>query len=314
MIITIGAFDGFHKGHAELLKLCRKVADGQDWGVVSFYPHPEQFMNTLTSTLFTLRERELIRRCLGIPNMFVLSFNDELRRLPPQKFWRLLREKFSVDGLVMGSDFHFGMNRAGSAESLSRLAKDDGLTKVFTLPLLEKSEYSSSRVRECFSAGRAKECEGILGYPCFLMGKVLHGKGRGRTMSYPTANIDVKGRIVPQDGVYASAVFVRGGWYCGAVSVGKNPTFGDVNEVRCEVHILDFSGDIYGEEVPVFFLERVRGIETFAGIDELRARIALDAEECRRIYGMMEGHSFFKRVQEVLSTGEITTKIVRLTQ
>ena len=316
MLITIGAFDGFHKGHAELLRLCREISGGSDWGVLSFYPHPSQFMNALPHTLFTLRERELIRRVLGIPNMYVLEFSDALRNLAPSEFWRLIRERFGVDGIVMGSDFRFGLNGAGTAEYLAGLARSEGLEHVITVPLLDKSEYSSSKARECFASGNVVEAAEIFGYPLFMMGRILHGYGRGHTMSFPTANIDIKDRIIPAFGVYASAVLVNGEWHCGAVSVGTNPTFGDVREVRCEVNIQDFHGDIYGEELPVFFLGRVRDMKAFSGREELMRQIEHDIETCRRIYGEVmdkaETRRFLDEARRVYGRYDLSTEVIRL--
>ncbi|MBQ7544860.1 MAG: riboflavin biosynthesis protein RibF [Synergistaceae bacterium] len=312
MLITIGAFDGFHKGHAQLLRLCREKSGGKDWGVMTFSPHPAQFMRKLPHTLFTSRERELIRRVLGIPKMYVLEFSSALRNLSPGTFIQMIRERFGVDGIVMGSDFRLGRDREGSAESLSKLVK------VITVPLLDKSEYSSSNARKCFAAGNVEEAAEIFGYPPFMISRVLHGRGRGHAMSFPTANIDITDRIIPAFGVYASAVLVNGEWHCGAVSVGTNPTFGDVSSARCEVHIEGFDGDIYGTELPVFFLGRVRDMKKFSCPEELAAQIEHDITECRRIYrdatGTAETRRFLDEAQRVYSRQELSTEVIRLVE
>ena len=315
MLITIGAFDGFHKGHAELFRLCRDNASSpDDWGVVSFWPHPAEYMHKIPHALFTLRERELIRRVLGIPNMYILEFSEALKTLTPQQFWRLVRERFNADGLVMGRDFHFGLNRAGNAEYLSRLARHDGLSRVIVADLLDKPVYSSSHVRKMIASGNAEGACEALGYPCFMTGRILHGFMRGRTMHFPTANVDIHGRIIPADGVYSSAVRVNGEWHCGAVSVGSNPTFHDVQEARLEVYILDFEGDIYGEELPVFFLGRVRDMRTFPDKEALMTQIAHDTETCRKIYGvaMAINHDFMERAGYIYDTHILTPEIIRL--
>ena len=316
MLITIGSFDGFHRGHAELLRLCRENSDGNNWAVVTFQPHPSQYMHRLSHTLFTLRERELFRRVLDIPNMYVLEFSDELRSLTPRDFWRLVRERFGVDGLVMGSDFHFGLNHAGSAEYLSRLAKYDGLSKIIIADVIDKPHYSSSTIRAYVQAGKVEEAANLLGCLCFMMGRVLHGTARGRTMHFPTANIDIHGRIVPAFGVYASAVLVNGEWHCGALSLGTNPTFHDVHETRCEVFILDFTGDIYGEELPVFFLGRVRDMHTFSDKDALMRQIAQDIETCRKIYAQSFSdkgtRNFLERAGEIYRTQYLNPEIIKL--
>lgn len=317
MLITIGAFDGFHRGHAELFRLCREIA-GSDWGVVSFWPHPAEYMHKISHTLFTLKERELIRRVLDIPNMYTLSFDDALQNLPPYEFWRLVRERFGVDGLVIGRDFHFGRNRAGNAEYLARVAKHDGINanRILTADLLDKPKFSSSIVRKHLKAGDVQAASEILGYPCFITGKITSGNQRGRTMHFPTANIDINGRITPAFGVYASAVMVNGEIHCGAVSIGNNPTFHDIHDARFEVHILDFEGDIYGEELPVFFLGRVRDMHIFPDTNALMHQIAIDTQTCRKFYSealnIPETRSFLERAAEIFTAQNITPEIIRL--
>lgn len=285
MLITIGAFDGFHRGHEELLNICRRNADGDDWAVVSFHPHPFEFMNKTNHSIFTLEEREVIRRIIGIPNMYVLRFDDTLRNLKPEEFWRLLRMRFNVDGLVMGSDFHFGLNRSGNSESLARLAESDGINRIIIADLLSKGIYSSSNVRREILSGNVTGASDILGYPYFMMSSIIHGNQRGRTMKIPTANLNLTNHhIIPKSGVYASAVLVKHEYHCGAVSIGNNPTFNDVNELRAEVHILDFNDNVYDSLLPVFFLGRIRDIKTFVNQNELVNQIEKDIHECRKIY------------------------------
>ena len=317
MLITIGSFDGFHKGHAKLLDICRENSAPGQWGVVTFYPHPSEYMNRLKHSMFTLRERELVRRVLGIPNMFVLEFNETLKNLEPPEFWRLVRERFGVDGLVMGSDFHFGRNRSGSAEYLAELARSEGISRIFIAELKEKCIYSSSMVREKVIAGDVEGASDILGYNWFMMGKIIHGKHRGRTMHYPTANIDISGRsIFPAYGVYSSAVLVNGEWHCGAVSIGNNPTFHDVNDTRAEVYILDFDGSIYGDELPVFFLGRVREVIKFEDKEGLMRQIGQDIISCRKIYGEVmscsDTEKFLERAGEIYKSQKINPEIIKL--
>ena len=317
MLITIGAFDGFHRGHSELFRLCRNLA-GSDWGVVSFWPHPSEYMHRIPHTLFTLKERELIRRVLDIPNMYTLNFDEALRNLTPSEFWRLVRERFGADGLVIGRDFHFGLNRAGNAEYLVRLAKYDGIPKnrIYIADLMDKPKFSSSVVRKHLQAGNVKAASEILGYPCFLTGKITSGNQRGRTMHFPTANIDIHGRITPAFGVYSAAVLINGEFHCGAVSIGNNPTFHDIHEARFEVHILDFEGDIYGEALPVFFLGRVRDMHTFPDKEALMHQIAVDTQACRKIYdeavNVPETQLFLKRAAEIFTSHNLNPEIMRL--
>ena len=217
----------------------------------------------------------------------------------------------------MGEDFHFGHNRAGSADYLARIAQHEGLSKIFVLALIDKAKFSSSNVRNLVQLGKVREAGEILGYPYFIMGRVLHGDRRGRTMNYPTANIEIAdGKIIPSEGVYCSAVLVNGEWYCGAVSVGRNPTFRDVHELRCEVNILGFEGEIYGSEVGVFFLERVRDMVKFRDKDELTAQIGRDVEVCGKIYEAsmkaLSSRDFLTKGENICLSGELTPEVIRL--
>ena len=317
MIITIGSFDGFHRGHAELFELCRRNAVNNDWAVFTFWPHPSEFMHRINHALFTLEEREIIRRVLDVPAMYVLKFNDALKNLPPADFWHLLRKNFRIDGLVMGSDFHFGRAREGTCASLCELAESEGVasSRIIVAELLNKGEFSSSLVRQKVLEGDISAASEILGYKYFMLSDVIHGNERGRTMNFPTANLNLKGRIIPAYGVYAVALLVNDAWHCGALSIGNNPTFHDVKETRAEVHILDFSGDIYGDKLPVFFLERVRDVKTFSGKSELMSQIERDITTCRKIYADIDDSTqkFFERVRKIYTMGEsFTPEIIRL--
>ena len=298
MLITIGAFDGFHKGHAELLEICRKNSINNDWGVVTFYPHPSLFMrkSNFKKALFTLKERKLIQKVLDIPNMLVLKFDSVMKNLTPEEFWKLINEKIKIDGLVMGSDFHFGCGRSGDSKYLEKLARSQGLDKILIVDVVNKSSYSSSNIRKKISNGEIKAANEILGYPWFMMGEIIHGNERGRTMNFPTANLKVPDeKIIPSYGVYSTAVLIGDKWYCGALSIGNNPTFHDVNETRIEVFILDFDGDIYGNEILVLFLEKVREIKTFSDKESLINQIKLDTEKCREIFLNLKNCEMIKK-------------------
>ena len=316
MLITIGSFDGFHKGHRELFRLCRSYARENDWAVITFSPHPAEYMRRLSHALFTLRERELLRKVLDIPNMFALNFDDAFMNLHARDFWELVRNRFDVDGLVTGSDFRFGRNAEGTANVLADLAKHDGITNMHIVEIFNKPEYSSSNVRKAVTSGDIQVAQNILGCPYFMMSRVIAGNQRGRKMNFPTANLDVKNRMTPKEGVYAAAVLVNGSYYCGAVSIGNNPTFDDVHETRLEIHILDFAGDIYGAELPVFFLGRIRDMHTFSDKQALVHRINTDIEICRTLYAQAlsdnETRAFLERAKNIYTLENLDTEIIRL--
>ncbi|MCR4819245.1 MAG: riboflavin biosynthesis protein RibF [Fretibacterium sp.] len=290
MIITIGAFDGFHRGHARLLEEARRlsVPAGESWGAVTFHPHPGVFLGFLKATLFTERERELIRRLLNVPRLFIIQFDQPLQELSPNEFWRKLKKAFQrqgmkIRGVVMGQDFRFGLDQQGTVEDLSTLCRMEGLQAV-VLNLLEHgvTRYSSTEVRQAVASGDVRRATEIMGYPWFLWSRVVGGNHRGRTLGFPTANLEIlAGKILPASGVYAAALPIGGRWHAGALSVGDNPTFGDVHETRAELFILDFKGDLYDDSLPVLLLERLRPIQRFQDGQSLAKQIERDVSQCR---------------------------------
>ena len=303
MLITIGSFDGFHKGHEKLFEVCRENSFNDEWGVVTFYPHPAEYMKKLNHSLFTLKERGFLSSVLDIPNFLVFNFDENFKNLTPENFINILIKNFNVDGIVAGSDFHFGYKRLGSADYLEKIYKDK--IKIFKLNLFDKKIYSSSKAREKIISGDVEGIEKILGYPFFMMSSVIHGNERGRTMHFPTANINLKNRIVPAYGVYSTAVLINNEFHCGALSIGNNPTFHDVNETRAEVFITDFDGDIYGSELLIFFLGRVRGIKTFENKNALINQIQNDIKTCSEIYKNSINIPFLERAKEIYYTEKI---------
>ncbi|MBQ9528473.1 MAG: riboflavin biosynthesis protein RibF [Fretibacterium sp.] len=292
MIITIGAFDGFHRGHACLLEeaRCLSAPAGASWGAVTFHPHPGVFLGFLRATLFTEQERELIRRLLGIPHLIPLQFDRALQELSPEAFWRRLKEAFrrhgmKIDGVVMGRDFRFGLGQEGTVEALSALCRAEGLPAVI-LDLLEhgQTRYSSTEARGAVASGDVRQAAEVLGYPWFLWSRVVHGDQRGRTLGFPTANLELcDGKVQPAPGVYAAALPLEGRWHAGALSVGNNPTFGGVHETRAELFVLDFKGDLYGDSLPVLLLDRLRPIQRFTDGQSLAGQIARDVAQCREL-------------------------------
>ena len=292
MIITIGAFDGFHRGHVRLLEEAQRLAgpSGESWGAVTFHPHPGVFLGFLEATLFTGRERELIRRFLNIPGLFILQFDRALQELPPEAFWRRLKTAFqrhgmNIGGVVMGRDFRFGLDQKGTAESLSAACRAEGLSAVI-LELFEqdKTRCSSTGARRAVASGDVRRAAEVLGYPWFLWSRVVRGNQRGRTLGFPTANLELAGgKVLPAPGVYAAALPIEGRWHAGALSVGDNPTFGDVHETRAELFILDFNGDLYGTFLPVLLLDRLRPMTRFPDGQSLAAQIERDVSQCREL-------------------------------
>lgn len=288
MIVVLGSFDGFHKGHASLFERAKELAAPlkQEWGAVTFDPHPGIFMDALSTTLFTLRERELIRHFLEIPHLVTLKFDDELAHFSPRLFWEFLRDNVRIHGIVVGRDFRFGYRRTGDVALLEEYCREMDIPFV-AVDVLEHLgiKISSSTIRRHVESGQCDLVIRELGYPWFIWSEIVHGQGRGTTLGFPTANFHVpRTKLLPADGVYAVALPVAGKWKAGALSVGKNPTFGDIDEVRVEVFILDYSGNLYEESLPVFFLSRLRPQEKFDTVEELTLQIQADVERSKSVF------------------------------
>jgi riboflavin kinase/FMN adenylyltransferase len=287
MIAVLGAFDGFHRGHALLLERAKEMAPSRDdVGVVTFNPHPGLFFGTLKATLFTSGELELIRLFLGVPRTVELKFDAALAGLSPRLFWDFLRERVPIEGVVVGRDFRFAANRSGDVNLLELFCRESAIP-FCAVDILKhlNVKISSSSVRAHVSAGRCGPAAEELGYPYFIHAGVVRGLTRGRSLGFPTANLDVPGtKLLPADGVYSTAVLVKGQWRPGALSVGKNPTFQDVSGTRVEVFLVDYEGGLYEESLLVFFLSRLRPQERFENAEQLARQIAADVEETKAAF------------------------------
>ncbi len=286
--VTVGNFDGVHLGHASLVDtLCRKAqAVGGPAVVVTFDPHPlallapERFQPLLT----TPADRAVRLAELGADVVVLLRTAPELLRVSADEFFaRILRDGFQPRAVVEGFNFRFGHDRGGDTDTLATLCRAAGIDFTLVPPLeLDGAPVSSSRVRSALLAGDVTEAARLMGRRYHLAGVVGTGQKRGRTLGFPTANLEQVQTLLPGDGVYAVRVSHDGQTFAGAANVGPNPTFGELAR-KLEVHLIDFSGDLYGESLGVAFLRRLRGTRPFAGPDDLVRQLRQDVEQARRI-------------------------------
>jgi riboflavin kinase/FMN adenylyltransferase len=284
--VAVGNFDGVHLGHAHLVRSLREQA--RPAVVVSFDPHPlcllspERFQPLLT----TPEDRaEFLHGC-GADHVVLLKTTPELLRLSAAEFFeRILRRGFQPQAIVEGFNFQFGRDRAGNLETLAELCRPAGIRLTVVPPLeLDGAPVSSSRVRNALLAGDADEAARLMGRCYRLQGVVGGGQRRGRLLGFPTANLEKIETLLPADGVYAVRVKWDETAWAGAANVGANPTFGE-NARKLEVHVLDFSGDLYGKRLTVEFVRRLRGTQPFAGAEALKAQLQKDIEQARLIVG-----------------------------
>lgn len=284
--VAVGNFDGVHLGHAHLVHTLRE--QGRPAVVVSFDPHPlrllapERFQPLLT----TPEDRaEFLHGC-GADHVVLLKTTPELLRLSAAEFFeRILRHGFQARAVVEGFNFQFGRDRAGNLNTLAELCRAAAILLTVVPPLeLDGAPVSSSRVRNALLAGDAAEAARLMGRSYRLHGVVGSGQRRGRLLGFPTANLKQIETLLPADGVYAVRVRWEGTAWAGAANVGSNPTFGETAR-KLEVHVLDFSGDLYGKRLTVEFVRRLRGTQPFAGAEALKARLQKDIEQARIIVG-----------------------------
>lgn len=285
-VVTIGVFDGVHLGHRELIRrtLARASAEGSAAVVVTFDPHPSVVLRPDQAPLMlsTLPHRLALLESLGIDAVLVLPFSRELSLQSPEDFAQdTLLGRLHASYVVVGEGFRFGHKGAGDTDLLRRL----GLAVEAVPPVLDGGErVSSTRVRETVADGAVVDAARLLARAHRVEGPVVRGEARGRQLGYPTANVAFAAdAAVPADGVYAGwLVRADGSALPAAISVGTNPTF-DGTARTVEAYVLDADLDLYDEQVAVEFVDRLRGMERFAGIDELVAQMSRDVSETRQI-------------------------------
>ena len=286
--ISIGNFDGVHRGHAVLLTELRRRAQsvGGPAVVLTFEPHPlqilrpEQFMPVLT----TLADRVDYLQAAGADEVIILRIDRELLRLGANEFFdQVIRRNLGARAIVEGFNFGFGRNREGTVETLVVLCREHDLELSVVPPLLVGGvPVSSSRVRDHLMRGAVREAADLLDRPYRLRGVVGSGQRRGRTIGFPTANLEKMETVVPGDGVYAVRVSVLGKSYAGAANIGPNPTFGE-HARKVEAHLIDFQGELYGETLAVDFLDRIRDTRPFPSVADLVKQLNDDIAAARRI-------------------------------
>jgi riboflavin kinase/FMN adenylyltransferase len=267
--VAIGTFDGVHRGHRAAIAAARGT--GIRSTVVTFDPHPRLVLGYDVQLLTTLRRRLELLEEAGADDVLVLRFTDELSRLEPEEFVAEILEPIGTKAVVAAETFRFGRGRKGGVDLLRLLGLD-----VVRVPLVEG--VSSSRIRELLVAGEMREAAALLGRPHELEGTVVSGDQRGGTLGFPTANLAVEAHLlVPAFGIYAGAALDGRA----AVSIGVNPHYGG-SERRIEAFLLDFEGDLYGQELRIELWERLRDERAFESEEDLVHQIALDVDATRK--------------------------------
>ncbi|SET40320.1 riboflavin kinase / FMN adenylyltransferase [Salinibacillus kushneri] len=293
MSLAIGYFDGVHRGHQEVIGEAKRVAQkkGYKSAVMTFHPHPSVVLSKQKKEIHYItpkRDKMDQFEQFGIDYVFIVRFNEALAQLEPQQFVDEFLIKLGVKHLVAGFDFSYGHKGKGTMNTIEEHSRG-----MFTFSTIDKithneEKISSTAIREKISTGKMEEAHQLLGRPYHLRGTVIQGDKRGRTLGFPTTNIELSDDYyLPKAGVYAVKITVSEVIYDGMANIGYKPTFNE-NEGKpsIEVYIFDFSGNIYGKEVVIDLFHYIRGEQKFSSIEELKSQLHNDEERIRHFFAI----------------------------
>jgi riboflavin kinase/FMN adenylyltransferase len=294
MLLTIGVFDGVHLGHKYLISTLLEQAKQRDLltGVVTFQQHPHDLLSPQTRLPFLtdITERGQLLTNEGVDEIIPLTFTKELSRLSAYQFVNLLQKHLRMRGLVIGPDFSLGRDREGDTKTLRGLGQEMNFSVTVVPPMTKNGEsVSSTVIRKAISDGDMKKVTRLAGRPFSLHGRVITGTGRGAKLNFPTANPEINPeQAIPPDGVYASWAFANGKKYQSMTNIGKCPTFGNYKRT-VEVYIIGYNGNLYGQELKIDIIERLRNERKFDSVEGLTEQIAKDIKQGEAILKTADG-------------------------
>src|SRR3954454_5909510 len=290
-VLALGNFDGVHRGHRKILDRLRRVASerGATSGVMTFDPHPPRIVRPEKAPplLMTKAQKLEAIAAAGVQGAAIVRFTRELSQWDPETFVRaVLVDWLRVSEVWVGANFLFGHDRTGNFTLLRALGARYGFRAEKIDPVRYKEfVVSSTRIRRLVGEGRVDEAGALLGHHYFIDGTVTRGAGRGRELGFPTANLSTPNELLPPTGVYATTATINGVAYPSVTNVGMRPTFGDVDRVQVETHLLDGERDLYDSPLRLSFVQRLRDERAFPDVDALRTQIDADCRAARRLFG-----------------------------
>ncbi|MEP4053214.1 MAG: bifunctional riboflavin kinase/FAD synthetase [Litorimonas sp.] len=294
-VIALGNFDGLHRGHQAVIERARSIANdiGAPLGIGLFRPHPYRFFrpDAAPFRLMSARIRQQVMEELGVEFLYEIPFDEALRDMDDTEFVELvLHQGLGIRHVIVGEDYGFGKNRCGNVESLTRLCRERGIGVTAISPVgLHKlyGKYGSTEIRKALQEGDVFHAQHMLSRPWRVDGIVQKGQQRGRTINFPTANLEFADLVRPKFGVYVVEVRLEGEevWRPAVANTGSRPTV-DGEEARLEVHLLDFERDLYGQLIDVRFRSFIRAEKKFESFDALKDQIMQDADGARAILGV----------------------------
>ena len=290
-VISIGNFDGVHEGHKNLISQLKTMGNTISQTptaivAITFYPHPLLILKPgiNLSFLSTLEQKKKLLHAAGADFVAVLKTDDGLLELQAEEFFeKIIVNTFKARGIVEGPDFHYGKNREGNMTTLKELCLNKNILNTVATPFLIDNELvSSSRVRKAIQTGDMIQARKLLGRNYSITGKVVSGSKRGRTIGFPTANLENIQTLLPINGVYAAICTIGNKAHVTAVNIGPNPTFSESAQ-KVEAHLLDFEEDLYDQTLEIHFLKKIRDIKTFEDKNALIKQLGLDVEQTRKV-------------------------------
>lgn len=284
-IVTLGTFDGVHIGHNAILdKICKAAQqENLESVILTFFPHPRKIVsnNYDIKLLNTIEEKAILLEKKGIQNFIVHPFDITFSELSPREFvTQVLVDKLNIQKIIIGHDHKFGKDRAADFNDLINFGKEFGFeVEEISAQQINEVSVSSTKIRNSLLEGNVSLAKDYLGYPYVLTGNVVKGNQLGRTINFPTANIEIpeEYKLIPKNGVYIVTVNVSNQTVFGMMNIGVKPTLGE-NKLSIEVHLLDFDKDIYNQKIQVHILERLRDEQKFESFEALKLQLEVDKQ------------------------------------
>ena len=284
-IVTLGTFDGVHIGHNAILDKICKVAKHENLEsvILTFFPHPRKIVsnNYDIKLLNTIEEKSVLLEKIGIQNFIIHPFDKTFSELSPREFvTQVLVEKLNIQKIIIGHDHKFGKDRAADFNDLINFGKEFGFeVEEISAQQINEVSVSSTKIRNSLLEGNVSLAKDYLGYPYVLTGNVVKGNQLGRTINFPTANIEIpeEYKLIPKNGVYIVTVNVSNQTVFGMMNIGVKPTLGE-NKLSIEVHLLNFDKDIYNQKIQVHILERLRDEQKFESFEALKLQLEVDKQ------------------------------------
>ncbi|WP_455722073.1 bifunctional riboflavin kinase/FAD synthetase [Agathobacter sp.] len=280
-VISFGKFDGLHRGHEFLMEKQIEQSNLHGYKRIIFtfdIPPRSEVLGIESKVIITNDEKEYVFDESGVDYLIECPFVPEVMNMEADAFVRWVVKNLNVKCIVVGDDFHFGHNRAGDHHLLAKMAGEMGYELIVVDKIKDgERDISSTYIREEIAAGHIRKANDLLGYPFFIKGKVVHGRQLGRTIGIPTVNLTVsQEKLLPPNGVYMTKVLVKDNWYLGVTNIGCKPTISGENPIGAETYIIDFSQDVYGQEIMVELHEFIRPEMKFDSIEELKSQMSAD--------------------------------------